>query len=355
MLFLPLLRRATGAFTLAATFYACQGEPDTASAPGTLDPSTPIYPAASAQPVAFSHEPNPVHSGDFADPFVLPDHSVYYAYATNLAGTNVPMLRSADLKTWTPAGDAMPTLPSWAERRKRHTWAPAVVRIDDHYVLFYSTRDQRSNLQCIGRAESPKPTGPFVDSSSSAFICQTDLGGSIDASLVRDQSGHLYVIWKNDGNCCLKPVTLWSQRLSEDGRTLVGATAALLHPDQMWEGPLIEAPTMWEENGSWHLLYSGNRWDTDRYATGYATCDSPMGPCRKTGSGPVLSSNAETAGPGGAEIFTDLQGRRWAAYHGWSASKVGYRNGGARSLRLDRVELTGAQSPVNVAVVGRPE
>jgi beta-xylosidase len=354
MLFLPLLRRATGAFTLAATFFACQGEPDTTATPGTLDPSTPIYPATT-RPVAFSHEPNPVHPGDFADPFVLPADSVYYAYATNIGPANVPMLRSADLKTWTPAGDAMPTLPAWAERRKRHTWAPAVAWIDDHYVLFYSTRDQRSGLQCIGRAESPTPTGPFVDSNSSAFICQIDLGGSIDASVVRDQSGRLYVIWKNDGNCCSKPVTLWSQQLSEDGRTLIGPIAALLRPDQVWEGPLIEAPTMWQENGGWHLLYSGNRWDTDRYATGYAACDSPMGPCRKPGGGPVMFSTGETAGPGGAEVFTDLHGQRWAAYHGWSGSNVGYSQGGARSLRLDRISLTGADSPVNVAEVGRPE
>jgi hypothetical protein len=80
-------------------------------------------------------------------------------------------------------------------------------------------------------------------------------------------------------------------------------------------------------------------WDTDRYAIGYARCDSPLGPCRKVGDAPVLASNAETAGPGGAEVFSDREGRRWVAYHGWTAGAVGYRNGGARRLRLDRVEL----------------
>jgi beta-xylosidase len=210
-------------------------------------------------------------------------------------------------------------------------------------LLFYTARDWRSGLQCIGRAESRIPTGPFVDENRGPFICQMDLGGSIDASPVRDESDEVYIIWKNDGNCCAKPVTFWSQRLDSTGRELVGPRSAILHRDQAWEGPLIEAPTMWQENGGWHLLYSANVWNTERYATGYAACASPMGPCTKAGHGPVLASDAETAGPGGAEVFTDRRGSHWVAYHGWTAGLVGYRNGGARSLRLDRISLTPGQ------------
>ena len=64
-----------------------------------------------------------------------------------------------------------------------------------------------------------------------------------------------------------------------------------------------------------------------------------MGPCRKPTHGPVLVSDTLTAGPGGAEVFADRDGHHWIAYHGWSPPLVGYRNGGARSLRLDRVAL----------------
>jgi beta-xylosidase len=241
----------------------------------------------------------------------------------------------------------MPVLPSWAAADTTLTWAPAVLALNEHYLLFFTARDLHSGLQCIGRAESTSPTGPFVDRTSSPFVCQTDLGGSIDASVVRDSAGGIYLLWKNDGNCCGKPVTLWSQRLSQDGTILLGTPAALLHADQRWEGPLIEAPSMWQQNGTWHLLYSANMWNTDRYATGYGICDSPSGPCRKVGEGPFMASDTETAGPGGAEVFEDLEGRWWLAYHGWSASRVGYRNGGVRSLRLDRIQLAGAQVVVN--------
>jgi beta-xylosidase len=337
---LPLLRRGTGALVLAATFLACEGGTGTPSSPdGTESAATPPA-AASEATVVFSHLPNPVRTGDFADPFVLVTASAYYAFATNHGSANVPVLHSADLLTWDSVGDALPALPAWAASGKRLTWAPAVLPLNGRFVLFYTARYTRFGLQCIGRAESASPAGPFTDTSPAPFLCQTELGGSIDASVVRDGAGQVYLVWKNDGNCCGLPVSLWSQRLAEDGRALVGSPAALLRGDRAWEGSLIEGPTMWEENGAWRLLYSANRWDSDRYAVGYARCDSPLGPCHKAGDGPVMSSNAETAGPGGTEVFVDHEQRRWVAYHGWNAGAVGYGHGGARSLRLDRVLST---------------
>ena len=330
---LPLLWRGMGALALAATFFACEGEPTTPSTSNSADLGTPSLPGT-AQPIAFSDAGSPAYADDFADPFVLVADSGYFAYSTNRGLSNVPTLWSNDLVTWTPVGDAMPRLPEWAESGKRLTWAPSVTGIGGQFVLLFTARDRRSGRQCIGRAESGSPAGPFVDRNAAPFICQPELGGSIDASFARVSDGGLYVIWKNDGNCCDQPVTLWSQRLSSDGRFLEGQRVELLQRDQAWEGALIEAPTMWEENGKWHLLYSANMWDTPLYSTGYAECDTPLGPCRKIGNGPVLQSDMQTAGPGGAEAFTDLAGRRWIAFHGWTAPHVGYRRGGVRSLRL---------------------
>lgn len=330
---LPLLRRGTGALALAAAFFACEGEPTT---PATSNPVAATAPSSpgTGQPISFTHVDAPVYAGDFADPFVLVADSGYYAYATNRGTANVPSLWSRDLRTWTPLGDALPDLPAWAESGKRLTWAPSVIQISGRYVLLFTARDRRSGRQCIGRAESTSPAGPFVDTASAPFICQSELGGSIDASFVRHSSGRIYVLWKNDGNCCGHDVALWSQRLSPDARQLWGRPVKLLERDQPWEGPLIEAPTMWEENGSWHLLYSANMWDSGLYSMGYAQCDSPAGPCRKVGQGPVLQSDERTAGPGGAETFIDRGGNRWIAYHGWTPPQVGYRGGGLRSLRL---------------------
>jgi len=101
---------------------------------------------------------------------------------------------------------------------------------------------------------------------------------------------------------------------------------------------------MWWEAGVWHLLYSANQWNTGEYAIGYAACASPLGPCRKTQSVPLIASNGSMAGPGGAEVFDDIEGRHWLAYHAWTAGRVGYAAGGVRSLRI--TTLDAAVSPI---------
>ena len=331
----PLLsRRGLVAFALTLSAVSCVDEPITTSALDPTDSTT----AAASQPDGVTQYRNPVYPGDFADPFVLRVDSTYYGYATNSSGSNVPMLRSDDLVLWTPAGDALPVLPGWAERGRHLTWAPSVLALGARYVLFFTTRDHRSGRQCTGRAEGTSAAGPFIDRDSVPFLCQTDLGGSIDASVVRDSTDQLYITWKNDGNCCGKPVSLWSQRLSDDAYHLLGTPVELLQTDQPWEGPLIEGPAMWQEAGGWHLLYSANRWNTAQYAMGYAACISPLGPCRKTQSVPLIASNGSMVGPGGAEAFYDVEGRHWLAYHAWTAGRVGYAAGGVRSLRIDLLE-----------------
>src|SRR4051794_35715189 len=144
---LPYLRRGTPALGLVVTLFACTGGP-AATTSGSLPTESGSTPTASDPAVAFSHLPNPVRPGSFPDPFVLVTDSLYYAFSTNSATANVPVLQSSDLVTWTDIGDAMPLLPSWAGG-KRHTWAPAVLAIGRRYVLFYTARDGRSDLQCI--------------------------------------------------------------------------------------------------------------------------------------------------------------------------------------------------------------
>jgi beta-xylosidase len=344
MLLRTLLWRATGALLLAVAFFACEGGPANPFSNPPIESGLPPTFAEPGLPVAFSHDSNPVREGDFADPFVLVTDSLYYAYATNVGTVNVPTLASHDLVSWSPVGDALPTMGKWAVGGRHKTWAPAVLASTGKYLLFYTARDRVHDRQCIGQAESPNPAGPFIDRHSAPFLCQLGLGGSIDPSVVQDSLGRVYLLWKNDGNCCGQPVMLWSQQLVPGGAALEGQPTAVLRPDQPWEGPLIEAPTMWYQDGSWHLLYSANQWNTDHYAIGYAECETPSGPCRKLGQGPVMASDRETAGPGGAEVFRDHEGRRWVAYHGWTAPWIGYTQGGVRSFRLDRIELV--ENPV---------
>jgi beta-xylosidase len=285
---------------------------------------------------------NPIYDDDFPDPFVLRVGDMYYAYATNVRSNNVPTLRSTDLVTWDKVGDALPILPKWARSGAGLTWAPSVLPRGDGYVLYFTARDNASDRQCIGRAMAGSPEDKFKDDSIEPFICQSNLGGSIDPSPFVDDDGSVWLLWKNDGNCCGLPVGLWIQRLSDDGLSLTGEPAEVLRYDRAWESPLIEGPSMLKHGGKYYLFYSANWYESAEYAVGYAIGDAIAGPYKKiTVDGPLFAQRGAVAGPGGQEFFTDPEGNIWMAYHAWDARHVGYANLGQRSLRIDRVSFDG--------------
>jgi GH43 family beta-xylosidase len=178
------------------------------------------------------------------------------------------------------------------------------------------------------------------------MICQVDLGGSIDADPFRDNEGSFYLLWKNDGNCCFLPVSLWIQELSSDGLALHGQPIELLKRDQPWEVPLIENPALVEHNSKYYLFYSANMWDTPYYAIGYAVCETVLGPCTKPLSRPWLEHQPHATGPGGQSFFTDRKGNLWMAYHAWTGANIGNAIG-ERSFRIDLVIFDDNQPVTN--------
>jgi beta-xylosidase len=277
---------------------------------------------------------NPVYPENFPDPQAIAVGDEFVVYATNSTLGNVPSMRSADLARWTFVGDAMPELASWVRPGK--TWAPEVLALaDDRYVLYYTADSTRHGRQCVGRAVASEPRGPFRDDSAEPLICQADLGGSIDASPFRDADGTLYLYWKNDGNAIGADTWIWVQRLSPDGLRLAGESRQLFKQDALWENHLVEAPFMWRRGDRYYLFYSANAFDSDAYAVGYATCESPMGPCRKAGENPILSSRGTAAGPGHM-CLVERDGRTWMLYHAWLADAVGSAVPG-RPMWLDEV------------------
>ncbi|MFL6844450.1 MAG: glycoside hydrolase family 43 protein [Allosphingosinicella sp.] len=279
----------------------------------------------------------PLFEQDFADPFILPNDGEFIAYATN-RGINLPMASSRNLVDWDfvrdPADpkklrDGMPHLGAWA--KEGLTWAPEVMRIGDRYVLYYTARHRKKDVQCVGVATATDPRGPFQDNRDDAFVCQSDLGGTIDASPFRDSDGKLYLYYKNDGNNVGKGSTIWAQRLAPDGLSVVGEAVGLVRDDAKWENKLVEAPTMVRSPAGYRLFFSAAfyGWNADErlspYATGYATCATPMGPCQDSPDNPILHSfNDRNAGclsgPGHTSIF-NAAGRSFIAFHAWAATK----------------------------------
>lgn len=284
---------------------------------------------------------NPVIDKDFPDPHVSHADGTFYAFATNRGEINVQLSTSEDLSSWDSISEALPEDPSWAKAGE--TWAPTVREFDGTYVLYYAAEDPDTSTECIGVATSDGIGGPYEPRHDEPLTCQPRIGGSIDPAVHR-KGDTSWLLWKNDGDRDGSPVSLWSQELASSGTELAKGSSPtkLLEASEDWEAGNIEAPAFHTVDDTEYLFYSGNMYDTKDYAIGYAVCESPTGPCsKKTRKSPLVSSGANAAGPGGQSLFVGPDGRHWIAYHAWAPGKVGYDDGGVRSLHIDGIDFSG--------------
>ncbi|HVM31008.1 MAG TPA: family 43 glycosylhydrolase [Candidatus Limnocylindrales bacterium] len=315
------------------------GTPDQTPA-GTPDATAAGTPDASPD-VPEGHFVNPVLPVNFPDPHVIEVDGTYYAYATQGLGFKIQMSSSTDMVTWERPREALPRLPLWSPG---DVWAPEVAETSAGFVMYYTLRasgvrrPDGMNSQCISYAIADDPAGPFVDPNEEPFVCQPDLGGSIDAHHFVDEDGTPYLVWKNDGNCCSISTRMWIQELSEDGTELLGEPVDMgVRNDKPWEAHVIEAPTVLLVDGTYFLFYSAHDYNSEHYAVGYATSDTVTGPYAEAEENPILTSDGSAAGPGGQAVITDANGDLWVYYHAWDAGRIGDHRGGARSMWLDEL------------------
>ncbi len=326
---------ATRARALLLFAAACGGAPDPP-------------PAASARTYR-----NPVVADDCPDPGVLGDGGAFYAVCTGgdaTGASNFPLRRSTDLVTWRSLGYLFPagTTPGWA---KADFWAPEVHRIGQRYVLYFTARDRSGRLS-IGVATAPAVTGPWTD--SGAPLVHDERAGMIDPHQFQDRDGVRYLFWKADGNAFHppEPTPIFVQRLSPDGLALAGERTTALVNDQPWEGAVVEGASMVRHGGWYYLFYSGNAYNSDRYAVGVARARSPLGPFEKRPA-PILATGRRWVGPGHGSLVA-VGASDWYVYHAWQPGKVdhpGDPNHYPRMMLIDRVSWRDGWPIVND---GRP-
>jgi beta-xylosidase len=283
---------------------------------------------------------------DAPTPFVLVDGGRYYLYASqSIFPTIVPVghgavfvyapqiqvRESSDRIHWQVLKDALPKLPAWAAGV---TWAPAVRRFGNRYVMYFTARASQVPVatQCIGAATSKTPRGPFHPLPK-PFVCQLEHRGSIDPRVFEDKDGTLWLDWKSDDNADIHGDAhswIYAQRLGADGLHLLGKAKPILTADQRWEGRIVESPQMVRALGTYWLFYSGNWFNQPSYAIGVAKCKGPAGPCTKPWDRPFLASNAQGAGPGEGALFSDRDGM-WMVY---GPQSVRYQTPTVRSVAL---------------------
>ncbi len=255
---------------------------------------------------------------DWGDPVIVSAHDSFYLYSTQpLPWVNVAVEAGRSGTSWGPVGDALPTLPAWAQSGE--TWSPEVHRFGSLWVLYFAAqiRGTAPAVHCIGDAVSYRPTGPFLPAAE-PFVCQRSLGGSIDPRVYVSPSGTPYLVWKSDNNSDpveYGPPVIWSQQLTGTGLGLLGAPTPIFTADRAWQDTLVEAPDLVTVDGRTWLFYSGGAgfWSSD-YAIGVARCAGPLGPCADVTAGPLLASNTQGEGPGEPSVFGH-DGRYWLVYN----------------------------------------
>ncbi|MEO5593960.1 MAG: family 43 glycosylhydrolase, partial [Chitinophagaceae bacterium] len=110
---------------------------------------------------------NPLFPGWYADPEGAVFDKQFWIYPTFSAPYNkqvfLDAFSSPDLVTWTKHHAVTDTAAiKWA---KRAMWAPAIIKKDNKYFLFFGANDIQSDTETggIGVAVSAAPGGPFTD------------------------------------------------------------------------------------------------------------------------------------------------------------------------------------------------
>ncbi len=98
--------------------------------------------------------------------------------------------------------------------------------------MCFAIHDTALDAQCIGRAVSSSPARPFADTSRAPFICQPALGGSIDPSVLGDDRGPSYLLWKSDGHSVGLPSPIWSVAVDDELGRHGGSPTSVLTDDQ---------------------------------------------------------------------------------------------------------------------------
>ena len=283
---------------------------------------------------------NPIISGDHPDPTIIRVGRSYWTASTSGDwAPEFPLFRSTDLRHWAPAGSIFPQSPAWAEGS---FWAPELVNDRGHILVYYVGR-KRAGPLCVAVATANRPEGPYTD--HGPLMCQPD--GSIDPAMVRDENGHPFLLWKEDGNSIGRPTPIWARPLTDDLIHLTRTPTQLIVNDPAtWEGGVVEAPYVMRHDGRFYLFYAGNACcgTACRYDEGVARADHLLGPWIKNPANPIIRPNANWKCPGHGTAVESSSDKDYFIYHAYPAAGTVYLG---RESVLDRITWSDGWPIVN--------
>ena len=275
---------------------------------------------------------------ELADPYILLDGGKYYAYGTR-DDNGIRCYSSDDLRSWKYEGLAL---------HKDNTtesiffWAPEVYHLGGKYIMYYSANEHLY----VATGNSPK--GPFKQ--VGGYQMQDLLGDEkcIDSHVFFDDDGTawLFFVRYNDNIC------IWQCRLAEDYITPVqGTLKKCIAGSQAWEqveGRVNEGPNVIKYKNTYYLTYSGNGYQSQNYAVGYATTRNiTRGDWTKYENNPILCRRDELVGTGHHSIFTDKEGNMRIVFHAHNSTEsVHHRLMYIGTMRFSGTKLMMTNDPI---------
>lgn len=221
---------------------------------------------------------NPVFPGWYADPEGIIFDNTYWIYPTFSASYEdqvfIDAFSSEDLVNWTKHPSVLDTAGvKWAHRAM---WAPAIVKKDQKYYLFFGANDIQSDQEIggIGVAVADKPTGPFKDLIGKPLVGKFHNGAQpIDQFVFKDKDGQYYLIYGGWGHCNIV-------KLKDDFTGFIPYEDGELFKEITPEG-YVEGPFMFIKDGKYYFMWSEGGWTGPDYSVAYAIADSPLGPFKR--------------------------------------------------------------------------
>lgn len=232
-----------------------------------------VIAAAAIAPVA-AVAANPVFEGWYADPEGIIYDNQYWIFPTwsdeYERQTFIDAFSSPDLVNWTRHHAVIDTAEvKWAHKCM---WAPAVLRKDGRYYLFFGANDvHEGEIGGIGVGVSDKPEGPYRDLIGRPLINDIVNGAQpIDQYVFLDDDGTYYMYYGGWGHCNIV-------RLADDFRSLVPFPDGEIYKEVTPEN-YVEGPFMFKRDGKYYFMWSEGGWGGPDYSVAYAIADSPFGP-----------------------------------------------------------------------------
>ncbi|MEQ8879374.1 MAG: glycoside hydrolase family 43 protein [Cyclobacteriaceae bacterium] len=289
---------------------------------------------------------NPVFEGWYADPEGIIFDDEYWIYPTysDIYSRQVFMdaFSSNDLIEWTKHERIIDTAAvQWADSAM---WAPAILKKDSDYFLFFAANDIQNNQSVggIGIGISDKPEGPYRDYLGRPLLDSIVNGAQpIDQYVFQDTDGQYYMIYGGWRHCNIV-------RLNDDFTGFEpfndGTIFKEITPDQYVEGPI-----MFVRDNKYYFMWSEGSWGGPNYRVSFAKADSPFGPFERIGV--VLQQDPNVAtGAGHHSLLKN--GEDWyIVYHRRPLGDDGRNH---RFVCIDKMEFDdqGLIKPVKITFEG---